>query len=253
VTGVQGSTGNVAPRLATDAATTMDVSKPPDGVLEGEWEGAAAFGGLQLDFTFRVRKEGDRLVGTVTLPAQGLRDSPVDHLLHHGNQVHFEHGAGPGLALVDGTLDGDVFSGTLRRTPFVLAITSYRAGSTAAKTAAAARAAAKAAAAKTEAPGAPAGAFVGEWRGSVSLPTGGLEVRLHVASDTSATIDIPAQGLRAGALERVARDGSKVSFSLPSPIGTAAFAGTIDGETLTGTLVQNGTALPFQLSRVAGK
>lgn len=247
VVGVRGRSGVPAERLATDAATTMDVSKAPEGTLEGAWEGSAGFGGLRLDFALHVRRDGERLVATVTVPAQGLKDSPVSQLLHHGAQIHFEHGAGGALALVDGVLEGDVLRGTLRRSGFALPVEAYRVGSDAAKAAAARRAAG------TPAPPAaptPPAVFVGAWEGGIDVGPSRLRIRLDVASDTRATLSIPEQGLDRGALEAVRRDGTRVHFELASSLGQAVFDGELRGDVLVGTLAQSGATMAFELRRV---
>lgn len=249
VAGVKGRSGTVAERLPTDAATTMDVTAPPEGVLDGAWEGSAGFGGLRLEFNLRVRREGPRLAATVTVPAQGLRDSEVAHLLHHGRLVHFEHGAGASLALIDATLEGDVLRGTLRRSGFALPVEAYRVGSEAAREAARRRAAA--AAPPAVEPATPV-AFVGAWEGDLDAGAVRLRLRLDVASDTTATLSIPEQGLDRGALQAVRRDGARVHFELPSPLGQAVFDGTLRGDRIDGTLVQSGATMAFALRRAGG-
>jgi CubicO group peptidase (beta-lactamase class C family) len=139
VAGIRGPSGDVAPRVAVDAPPSMDLSKPPEGELVGAWAGFARFGGLKVDFAFRVEKEAGGLAGTVTLGAQGLQDSPVQRLMHHGRAVHFEHGAGDALATVDGVLDGDTLRGTIRRMGLRLPVEAFRVGTEAARRAAAER------------------------------------------------------------------------------------------------------------------
>ena len=139
VTGLRGPSGDVAPRALSDAPLSMDLAAPPVGDLAGAWAGFVKFGGLDVDFSFRVERTGDVLSGHVTLAAQGLQDSPVERLMHHGKEVHFEHGAGSGLATVDGVLEGDVLKGTIRRMGLKLPVEAYRVGSEAARKAAAAR------------------------------------------------------------------------------------------------------------------
>ena len=74
--------------------------------------------------------------------------------------------------------------------------------------------------------------------------------RVTALSDTEATLDIPAQGLRKGALENVKREGASVRFELPSGLGRAVFTGTLEGDTLKGVLAQNGMTIAYVLRRL---
>jgi CubicO group peptidase (beta-lactamase class C family) len=99
-------------------------------------------------------------------------------------------------------------------------------------------------------------AAAGRWEGAISVPGAELHIVLTlVAPGTgwSGTIDIPAQGVAALPLGKVAVDGSGVSFTLPGVPGEPAFKGTLapDGATLSGSFLQAGQTFPFTLQRKA--
>jgi len=247
VTGAEGSGGTRLVKAAGPAATDLDLTLPPEGDAVGDWEGELVLGTIRLPFAIRVRRDpAGPLTGRIDVPAQGLKDGVIDVLLHHGKRVHLEHATALGRALTDAVLDGDEIRGTVTQGPLKVPVTAYRADSPAAQAAAEARAAAAAAKAP---PAGGASPFVGRWEGDLDLGVQKLLLRLDVASDTSATLDIPAQGLTKGPLEQVRRDGAKVRFELPSALGRAVFAGTLDGDTLRGALVQAGDTHPFVLTR----
>ena len=248
VTGYEASTGTKTTKASGEAATDMDLTLAPEGDAAGDWEGAVTFGTMRFAFAMRVRRDEQGVLSArIDVPTQGMRDVPMDHVLHHGKRVHFEYGDAAGKSVVEGTLEGDVVRGTVQRGPLRLPITGYRVGSEAAKAAAAAAAAA--AGPPKPPPGGAASPFVGHWEGEVDFGTERLAMRLDVASDTSATLDIPPQGLSKGPLESVHREGATVTFELPSPIGRAVFSGRLDGDTLRGTLTQNGRVSPFSFTR----
>jgi hypothetical protein len=248
VTGAETASGARLARAAGPAATDLDLSLPPEGDPVGDWEGELTLGTMRIPFAIRVRRgAAGALEGRIDVPAQGLKDGVLDVLLHHGKRVHLEHGAAMGRAVTDAVLEGDTIRGMVTQGPLRLPVEAFRAGSEAAQAAAAARAAATAA--KAPAPAAGPSPFVGVWEGDLDLGTQKLLLRLDVTADTAATLDIPAQGLVKGPLEALRRDGAKVSFELPSALGRAVFAGTIDGTALRGTLAQAGQSFPFALVR----
>ena len=88
--------------------------------------------------------------------------------------------------------------------------------------------------------------LTGTWAGAIELPGQALAFSVTFTAG-GATIDIPDQGAKALALANVHADGRKVQFDI-AKVG-AAFTGTRDGDTITGTISQGGQTFPFKLAR----
>ena len=94
----------------------------------------------------------------------------------------------------------------------------------------------------------------GYWRGTISLAGVqlGIEVSLDAADGTwTGKINIPAQGIRQLALERVRVEGETLAFAVPRIPGEPSFSGKLaaDGATIQGDFSQSGQAFPFSLKR----
>lgn len=236
-------------------APDLDLTRAPVGDPVGTWGGEIVFGTVRIPFTIRVDRGAEgKVAATVDVPSQGLASAPVDVLLHHGDRLHLEFGAGTGRAVVAGTLEGDTIRGTVTQGPLRLPVEAHRAGSPAAREAEAARERERQAKARAATPsdGQPS-PFVGRFEGDLDLGVQKLLLRLDVTADDAATLDIPAQGLLKGPLEDVAREGDRVRFALPSPLGRAVFAGTLRADALEGTMTQGGQTFRYRLVRRSGE
>ena len=97
--------------------------------------------------------------------------------------------------------------------------------------------------------------IAGVWNGAIALPGGPLSVAVTLANDTAGawtgTIDIPAQGAKGLVLEAISAADRAVSFRIRSVPGNPIFNGQLsdDGNRMAGTFLQNGTTLPFELTR----
>ncbi len=96
----------------------------------------------------------------------------------------------------------------------------------------------------------------GRWRGAITLPNGDLAVTVELTQNESAwrgTIDIPAQGIKSMALEKVAIEGAQVSFKMPGIPGDPTFTGTVsdDGREISGEFSQGASRLPFRLRHLS--
>jgi pimeloyl-ACP methyl ester carboxylesterase len=89
----------------------------------------------------------------------------------------------------------------------------------------------------------------GDWHGSIETPGAPLQIGVRLAGG-GGTFDLPAQGLRALALQDMRFDGHAVTFRLPDVPGGAAFDGTLaeDGR-ITGNYSQGGQSVAFSLTR----
>jgi len=97
----------------------------------------------------------------------------------------------------------------------------------------------------------------GFWQGTVALPTGDLEVSIDLEAGEdgvgSATIDVPALGIRYMKLPEATVDGASVLLRLIGMPGEPTFNGSLseDGQTIAGNFVQGQQLFPFTLERAA--
>ncbi|MET7767710.1 alpha/beta fold hydrolase [Nocardia sp. NPDC005366] len=94
----------------------------------------------------------------------------------------------------------------------------------------------------------------GDWHGAIQLPGQGLDIGVSFTDDGTATIDIPAQGMRDVALKDVRTDRGGVEFAIPGIPGDPAFRGRYESDRITGDFTQAGQSFPLTLERgkVAG-
>lgn len=95
----------------------------------------------------------------------------------------------------------------------------------------------------------------GTWEGFVELPGNmlGVSVTLNLdAAGWSGVIDIPAQGSYGLPLTDVSVSGTDVSFAIADTAGEPTFTGTLDADTIQGTLSQFGQQFRFLLHRSDG-
>jgi hypothetical protein len=95
----------------------------------------------------------------------------------------------------------------------------------------------------------------GHWEGSLEVQGTKLVIAVdmtHKSEDLwTATIDIPAQGLKDSPLIGVVVKGKSVSFGMQGVPGDPNFTGSLsdDGNVLSGNMVQAGMSFPFRLER----
>lgn len=83
-----------------------------EATAAGRWAGAIEVLGQQLDIVVRLADAtGGGMSATIDIPAQGAKDLPLTNVRREGSRIHFELPAGPGLAVFEGTLEGDRISG----------------------------------------------------------------------------------------------------------------------------------------------
>ena len=93
------------------------LAAPPPGP-EGSWEGAISLPGQQLEVQVRLERDaGGELSGTISIPAQGAQDLPLEALAWDPPTVRFAISGVPGEPRFEGTLSGDGLSieGTFRQ------------------------------------------------------------------------------------------------------------------------------------------
>ncbi|WP_342800709.1 alpha/beta fold hydrolase [Nocardia sp. No.11] len=92
-------------------------------------------------------------------------------------------------------------------------------------------------------------AVQGPWHGDIEVPGAPIAIGVTFAENGSATIDIPAQGVRAAALKDVRTEPDRVEFTVPDAPGDPGFRGKLDGEQITGDWAQSGQTVPLVLRR----
>ena len=100
-------------------------------------------------------------------------------------------------------------------------------------------------------------AFVGDWKGAVSVPGGEIEIVCHFQLDAngnlSGTIDSPSQGAFGLKLANIKVEGKKISFGVDDPNvpGDPSLEGTLDdtGTKINGDFSQGGSQGTFELTK----
>jgi hypothetical protein len=212
--------------------------------LEGHWEGAISAPGMELGMIVELKQEAGALSGTISIPAQGLKDFRLGNVKLQGQQVSFEMPNVPGSPTFTGTLsaDGNSIEGTMTQgggsVPFKLRRLSE------AEIAEAAKKAAAEAARKPES----------VWEGTLNAGPSSLRlvVRVFKEDDGSLTgkLDSPDQGATGIAIPSLTLTDTKFSFELPALNG--AFQGTLNQEKTeaVGEWSQMGNTFPLTLKKV---
>jgi hypothetical protein len=99
-------------------------------------------------------------------------------------------------------------------------------------------------------------AVSGHWEGSIRTPLTALAFEVDLAADSSGQLKgalaQPAENLKGLPLSDIAVDGKVVRFQIKGTPGERAFKGSLaaDGKSISGTFMQNGESIPFEMARV---
>ena len=85
--------------------------------IAGRWEGVISVMGQDLAIVVVFTDVGAAMTATIDIPQQGARGIPLRSVRAAGGRVHFELLAGPGPAVFEGTVAGDVMSGSFTQGP----------------------------------------------------------------------------------------------------------------------------------------
>ena len=80
--------------------------------VAGRWEGAISVMGQDLGIVVVFTDVGAGMTASIDIPQQGVRGIPLRNVRATAGRVHFELPAGPGLGVFEGTVAGDVMSGS---------------------------------------------------------------------------------------------------------------------------------------------
>jgi len=101
-----------------DAVTLLAVGMLAAGQLQGQtapsgrWEGAIVVLGSELGMSVEFTTGDSGLSATMDIPQQSAKGLPLRQVRYEAPTVHFELLGGPGLAVFEGTLDGDSITGS---------------------------------------------------------------------------------------------------------------------------------------------
>ncbi len=102
------------------AAFLLSVTAAPvsaQSPLVGAWDGAIRVMGQEIEIHVTFVASGDALKATISVPAQGASGLPLSNVKASADTVHFELPAGPGLAVFEGTLKGELITGPFTQGP----------------------------------------------------------------------------------------------------------------------------------------
>jgi uncharacterized protein len=216
----------------------------------GSWKGAIQLPGTNLDIIVSLTQDGEQAwMGTIEIPAQGLKGFSLSGIAIEGARLRFEMGGIPGLPTFDGELadSGESISGTFHQggQTFPFSLQRAAAGGGAAPKEAPNRSAAP------EAP-VPGEGAAGNWLGT--LDVGPVRLRLGLLIEES-----PGGSLTAG-LESIDQSSKipvdTVNFEgrnlrLDLAVIAASYEGKLnaDGSAFEGVWTQGGQSLPLTFHR----
>jgi hypothetical protein len=228
----------VAVVLTLTLASPVLAQSPADPT--GHWEGTITAPMGQIDFEVDVVRDGSgTLVATYGQKGQGVRGLKLTQVALDGRTfafVLFDGGPGGGVFKAEILSDSKTMSGEVKATRGTVPFMAYRTGEAAMLPAVKNPAVTK--------------GLEGTWTGT--LDVGGTPIALILAianrPDGTASVLI-AQVARPEVQVDAAlkEDGSAVSFEVPATSGS--WAGTFDGNALSGTWTQSGGSLPLTLTR----
>jgi len=206
----------------------------------GQWNGAIQTPSQELQVEVHLAAKGaDGWIGTITIPAQGLRAFPLSSIEIQGNEVSFAMKGIPGDPLFKGTVsnDGATLAGDFAQGGTRLSFQLKRTG--------------EAVIAEVPRSTAIAKELEGTWQGS--LNAGGQVLRLELrlsnrpeggASGSMVSVDQGGVEIPIGTITHTA---SRIELRLPTIGGS--YSGELKEGRLTGEWTQGGATLPLVFTR----
>ena len=102
--------------LGTGSGSAAGQAGGPAAVV-GAWDGAIEVASMTLTIRVVFTGTAGTLGATIDIPQQGAKDIALRAVSLNGPNVHFELPAGPGVAVFDGTLEGDRIAGAFTQGP----------------------------------------------------------------------------------------------------------------------------------------
>ena len=218
------------------AALSVPASAQSPADPTGHWEGTITAPMGQIDFEIDVARDGSgRLVAVYEQKASGAHGLPLTEVALDGRTftfVLFGGGASGGAFKAEILSDGKSMSGDARAPIGSAPFMAYRTGD--------------AVMPRTIRNTTASAALEGRWTGSLDL--GGMQVGLILTianrPDGSASVLI-AQAAQPNAQVDAALKENGTAVSLEVPATSGSFAGTLNGDALTGVWTQAGGSLPL--------
>jgi hypothetical protein len=218
--------------------------------VAGRWEGNIEIQGVKLGIQVELaRKENDNWTGTITIPAQMLKDAPLANVSVKDNTLSFELSDIPGNPTFKGNLaeDGKRISGELTQSGQTFSFKLERPGAEAAADSYVA----------TPEKGAPGQGLEGRWQGTLDAGGSVLRVVLKVTKaadgDFTARLDSPDQGVSDLPIDGLTLKDGALRVELKRL--NAGYTGTLskDGAEIGGEWQQGGATWPLTFKRLGGK
>lgn len=191
----------------------------------GTWKGAITPAPMHLPFVLNVIASGSSVAATTQSPNQNPGVYAVDSISMSGNTVTFQQ-AQFGMSFT-GTIQGNVLSGTITQGGNKMPLELIHAQ--------------------------PAGCnstFAGTWKGTFTTSSPDIPVVLAISGapgNLAATMQFPSQGPNAFPVDSIALTGQTLTFRHAQ--FNAFFSGALSGNTITGTMTQNGFQLPATFTK----
>ncbi|MGB6688317.1 MAG: hypothetical protein WBE76_10780 [Terracidiphilus sp.] len=206
--------------IASSAAAVAQVSP-----VVGIWKGTVTPASVHLPFILNIVASGSSLAATTQSPNQNPGVYAVDSISSSGNTVTFQQ-AQFGMTFT-GTIQGNVLSGTMTQGGNRMSLELIHAQ-----------------------PSGCSSALAGAWKGTFTTHMPDIPVVLAIAGspdNLSATMQFPSQGPNAFPVDSIVLAGQTLTFRHTQ--FNAFFSGALSGNTITGTLTQNGFQLPATFTK----
>ncbi|MDY7093654.1 MAG: alpha/beta hydrolase [Acidobacteriota bacterium] len=238
--------------LMAGMAGAQEPESPMETSPAGAWEGAIQLPNGELGIAVELQ-QGDEGAwsGTIDIPAQGLKDFPLDNVAVEPPKVHFEMAGIPGQPTFDGQLskNGDGIAGSFQQGPQNLSFSLRRVEGNGEE------ASEEAAARPPEIPAepVPGEGMAGEWMGVLNPGPVKLRLVLRVEEKDgklSATFESVDQGATLD-VDTIELAEQQLTFSIQR--AGASYEGTLneDGSAVDGTWKQGGATFPLVFHRLA--
>lgn len=225
--------GNIPMALTPYSAAVL--SDEAASALLGSWNGKLVAPGIS--FTIMIafsRNEAGEVVGTLTNVDAGNQQTAISDIMLEGSEFTFRVAQAQAQAEYRGKLEADSITGHLRQGPQNMELNFARGE------------------AVTEVPqlsltDADYAQLAGRWSGQLGPLTLVLRVERNDAGTIVAFIDSPNQGAAGLVVTSASLVGGKLDLALSVP--PASYSGTLSGDVIDGSWIQNGGRNPLQLKR----
>ncbi len=127
--------GKIGGLFTVDHVEPSPDEEPPDVAAKldvavlgavGDWIGKLEVPGSPLEITISLRRDENGWSGTIDIPAQGLMEHPLEQVRIQANEAVFKIAGVPGEPTFNGSISGNVLSGTFSQGGVILPFTLER-------------------------------------------------------------------------------------------------------------------------------